>query len=211
MLECNEELSEAKLDALREAGIESFEVLFIDGLNVGSYLRDTLMADKVRTQEDAILEIYRRLRPGDPPTLDTARQLFHNLFFNEERYDLSRVGRLKLNYKFYREENEEKPELDTTVLTPLDILHTVTHLIELKNGRDIDVRRPGFFMFRQKSLLNNIRQGGCEYFNTVLGPGYNADHADHFHFDIKERRNGYAWYGGWGESVARDFAKWPHR
>jgi hypothetical protein len=63
--------------------------------------------------------------------------------------------------------------------------------IELKNGRDIDVRRPGFFMFRQKSLLNNIRQGGCEYFNTVLGPGYNADHADHFHFDIKERRNGY--------------------
>jgi hypothetical protein len=63
--------------------------------------------------------------------------------------------------------------------------------IELKNGRDIDVRRPGFFAFRQKSLLNNIRQGGCEYFNTVLGPGYNADHADHFHFDIKERRNGY--------------------
>jgi hypothetical protein len=63
--------------------------------------------------------------------------------------------------------------------------------IELNSGRDIDVRRPGFFMFRQKSLLNNVRQGGCEYFSTVLGPGYNADHADHFHFDIKERRNGY--------------------
>jgi hypothetical protein len=63
--------------------------------------------------------------------------------------------------------------------------------IELNSGRDIDVRRPGFFAFRQKNLLNNVRQGGCEYFNTVLGPGYNADHADHFHFDIKERRNGY--------------------
>jgi hypothetical protein len=63
--------------------------------------------------------------------------------------------------------------------------------IELNSGRDIDVRRPGFFMFRQKNLLNTVRQGGCEYFNTVLGPGYNADHADHFHFDIKERRNGY--------------------
>lgn len=63
--------------------------------------------------------------------------------------------------------------------------------IELKNGRDIDVRKPGFFSFRQKSLLNNVRQGGCQYFNTVLGPGYNADHADHFHFDIKQRRNGY--------------------
>jgi DNA-directed RNA polymerase subunit beta len=143
LLECNEEVGEEKVELLREAGIETFEVLFIDGLNVGSYLRDTLMADKVKTQEDAILEIYRRLRPGDPPTLDTARQLFHNLFFNEERYDLSRVGRLKLNYKFYRDLPEEsKPSLDVTVLTPQDILETVRHLIELKNGRgsvdDID-------------------------------------------------------------------------
>ncbi len=62
--------------------------------------------------------------------------------------------------------------------------------IELKNGRDIDVRKPGWFAFRQRALLNNVRAGGCEYFTTVLGPGYNADHADHFHFDIKERRNG---------------------
>jgi DNA-directed RNA polymerase subunit beta len=143
IIECNEECTEAKLDSLREAGIESCEVLFIDGLNVGSYLRDTLMADKVKTQEDAILEIYRRLRPGDPPTLDTARQLFHNLFFNEERYDLSKVGRLKLNYKFYRDlPDDQKPGLDVTVLTPQDILETVRHLIELKNGRgsvdDID-------------------------------------------------------------------------
>ena len=143
ILECNEEVSLEKLDSLREAGVDSFEVLFIDGLNVGSYLRDTLMADKVKTQEDAILEIYRRLRPGDPPTLDTARQLFHNLFFNEERYDLSKVGRLKLNYKFYRDlPEEQKPSLDVTVLTPQDILETVRHLIELKNGRgsvdDID-------------------------------------------------------------------------
>ncbi|RLB56782.1 MAG: DNA-directed RNA polymerase subunit beta, partial [Deltaproteobacteria bacterium] len=143
LLECNEEVTEEKLEALREASAKSFDVLFIDGLNVGSYLRDTLMADKVITQEDAILEIYRRLRPGDPPTLDTARQLFHNLFFNEERYDLSRVGRLKLNYKFYRDlSDEQRPGLDVTVLTPQDILETVRHLIELKNGRgsvdDID-------------------------------------------------------------------------
>ena len=78
-------------------------MLFIDGLNVGPYLRDTLIADKVLTTEDAIMEIYRRLRPGDPPTLETAKQLFNNLFFNPERYDLSAVGRLKLNYKFYRD------------------------------------------------------------------------------------------------------------
>ena len=73
--------------------------LFIDGLNVGSYLRDTLLVDKVQSQDEGILEIYRRLRPGDPPTLDTARNLFNNLFFNPDRYDLSKVGRLKMNHK----------------------------------------------------------------------------------------------------------------
>jgi DNA-directed RNA polymerase subunit beta len=143
VIEVNEELTEAKLGRLREANIESFRILFIDGLNVGSYLRDTLLADKVKTMEDSILEIYRRLRPGDPPTLETAKTLFNNLFFNAERYDLSKVGRLKLNYKFYREvAEEERPTLDSTVLTPQDILETVRHLIELKNGRgsvdDID-------------------------------------------------------------------------
>ncbi|AUX39299.1 DNA-directed RNA polymerase subunit beta [Sorangium cellulosum] len=143
VVEVNEELTEAKLERLREANIEQFRILFIDGLNVGSYLRDTLLTDKVKTMEDAILEIYRRLRPGDPPTLETAKTLFHNLFFNAERYDLSKVGRLKLNYKFYRDvPEEERPGLDLTVLTPQDILETVRHLIELKNGRgsvdDID-------------------------------------------------------------------------
>jgi DNA-directed RNA polymerase subunit beta len=143
VLEVNEEVTEAKLEKLREAGIEQFKILFIDGLNVGSYLRDTLLAEKVKTTEDAIMEIYRRLRPGDPPTLETAKTLFHNLFFNPERYDLSKVGRLKLNYKFYRDLTEDqRPSLDTSVLTPQDILETVRHLIELKNGRgsvdDID-------------------------------------------------------------------------
>jgi len=143
LLECNEEVTEVTLERLREANVQELRVLFIDGLNVGPYLRDTLIADKVKTTEDAIMEIYRRLRPGDPPTLETAKQLFHNLFFNAERYDLSAVGRLKLNYKFYRDlPEEQKPGLDQTVLTPSDILETVRHLIELKNGRgsvdDID-------------------------------------------------------------------------
>lgn len=63
--------------------------------------------------------------------------------------------------------------------------------IELKNGRDIDVRKPGWFSFRQRGLLNSVRSDACDYFTTVLGPGYDRDHADHFHFDIKPRRNGY--------------------
>ncbi|MCC7538298.1 MAG: DNA-directed RNA polymerase subunit beta [Deltaproteobacteria bacterium] len=140
LLAVNEEVTEPKLEALRKAKIAHFKVLFIDGLNVGSFLRDTLNADKVQSQEDSIMEIYRRLRPGDPPTLETARTLFNNLFFNPERYDLSKVGRLKLNYKFYKD--DEAPALETAILTPVDILHTVKHLIELKNGRgsidDID-------------------------------------------------------------------------
>jgi DNA-directed RNA polymerase subunit beta len=142
LLQTNEEVTEEKLEKLREAKIQSFKVLFIDGLNVGSYLRDTLLSDKIQSQDEAILEIYRRLRPGDPPTLETARTLFQNLFFNPERYDLSKVGRLKLNYKFYKDEDPARPPLEASVLTTLDILHTVKHLIELKNGRgsvdDID-------------------------------------------------------------------------
>ena len=137
LVECNDEITEEKIEALREAGIESVKILFIDGLNEGSYLRDTLLIDKVQTADEAILEIYRRLRPGDPPTIDTARNLFFNLFFNPDRYDLSRVGRLKLNYKFKLDE-----PLENTVLTARDIMETVKHLIRLKNGQgsidDID-------------------------------------------------------------------------
>ena len=137
LLECNDEVSSDKLDALRAAGVTQLKILFIDGLNEGSYLRDTLLIDKVQTADEAILEIYRRLRPGDPPTIETARNLFYNLFFNPDRYDLSRVGRLKLNYKFKLDEL-----LENTVLTAHDIMETVKHLIRLKNGQgsidDID-------------------------------------------------------------------------
>jgi len=137
LLQCNEELTEAKLDELRDHGVTQIDVLFIDNLNVGPYLRNTLVADKLQGPEEAIMEIYRRLRPGDPPTIETAQNLFNNLFFNAERYDLSKVGRLKLNYKFKLDE-----PLDNPILTKTDILETVRYLIELRNGRgtidDID-------------------------------------------------------------------------
>ena len=137
LLECNEEVTPEKVELLRERGLTEFKVLFIDGLNVGPFLRDTLNADKIDNPDEAIMEIYRRLRPGDPPTTETARQLFINLFFNPERYDLSKVGRLKLNFKF----NLEEP-LEQQVLTKRDILEVVGYLIDLKNGKgaidDID-------------------------------------------------------------------------
>ncbi|HUJ62394.1 MAG TPA: DNA-directed RNA polymerase subunit beta [Kofleriaceae bacterium] len=132
LLQCNEELTEQKLDELRERGVERVEVLFIDNLNVGPYLRNTLLADKLQGPDEAVMEIYRRLRPGDQPALDSAQTLFHNLFFNAERYDLSRVGRLKLNYKFKIDE-----AIETQILTKRDILETVRYLIELRNGRGV--------------------------------------------------------------------------
>jgi DNA-directed RNA polymerase subunit beta len=132
LLQCNEELSEDKLDELRERGVEKIEVLFIDNLNIGPYLRNTLLADKLQGPDEAVMEIYRRLRPGDQPALDSAQTLFQNLFFNAERYDLSRVGRLKLNYKFKIDE-----AIETQVLTKRDILETVRYLIELRNGRGV--------------------------------------------------------------------------
>ncbi|MDA0712538.1 MAG: DNA-directed RNA polymerase subunit beta, partial [bacterium] len=132
LLECNEMLTLGKIESLREQGLKQVKILFIDGLNVGSFLRDTIAVDKVTTREDALMEIYRRLRPGDPPTLETAQNLFENLFFNPERYDLSEVGRLKLNHKFSLDEP----------LTKRDILEVVRYLIELRNGNgaldDID-------------------------------------------------------------------------
>jgi DNA-directed RNA polymerase subunit beta len=132
LLQCNEDLTEAKLDELRERGVERVEVLFIDNLNVGPYLRNTLLTDKLQGPDEAVMEIYRRLRPGDQPALDSAQTLFQNLFFNAERYDLSRVGRLKLNYKFKIDE-----AIETQILTKRDILETVRYLIELRNGRGV--------------------------------------------------------------------------
>jgi DNA-directed RNA polymerase subunit beta len=118
--ELNEEVDEKLLDTIKERKVETFEVLFIDNINVSSSLRDTLVIDKIelsreeieklpvqergksvrdKESEKALIDIYKRLRPGDPPTVETAMGLFYNLFFNAERYDLSKVGRMKLNHK----------------------------------------------------------------------------------------------------------------
>ncbi|MBX7114489.1 MAG: DNA-directed RNA polymerase subunit beta [Myxococcaceae bacterium] len=133
ILECNEEVSQEKIEELLKREIKEFKVLFIDNLNVGPYLRETLLMDKIESPEHALMEIYRRMRPGDPPTPETSLNLFVNtLFFNPERYDLSKVGRLKLNVKFSIEE-----PLDQQILTKRDILETVRYLIELKNGKGV--------------------------------------------------------------------------
>jgi DNA-directed RNA polymerase subunit beta len=131
--EVNQALTEEDLNKLRENGIKSIKTAYIDGVNVGSFLRDTLLIDKINSQEEGLIEIFKRMRPGDPPTLESSRNLFHDMFFNEARYDLSKVGRLKINHKF----DFKDISFDTTVLTKQDILATVKHLINLKNGHGV--------------------------------------------------------------------------
>ena len=137
IIECNDEVTAAKLSEVKVRGITSLKLLYIDNLYSTASFRETLLADKMNSTEDALIEIYRRLRPGDPPTIKSAVAMFANLFFNPERYDLSTVGRLKLNYKLGL-----TTPLDCQILTKEDILEVVRYLIDLKNGKgnidDID-------------------------------------------------------------------------
>ncbi|HJU10900.1 MAG TPA: DNA-directed RNA polymerase subunit beta, partial [Candidatus Binataceae bacterium] len=136
LVQCNDEITESVLEQLRQHDVRRIEVLFTEDQPGGGPLRLTLAQDKLTTPDEAVLEIYRRLRPGDPPTLQTATTFFNNLFFNPERYDLSKVGRLKLNHKLKLE-----VPLEQGTLRREDILEVVRYLIELKNGapnRQID-------------------------------------------------------------------------
>ena len=99
LIPCNEPVTEEKLKLLRSHNVKELDLLYIDGVNVSPCLRNTLAVDKTDKPRDAIIEIYRKLRPGNPPTLEVANTFFENLFFKPEYYDLSPVGRLKLNLK----------------------------------------------------------------------------------------------------------------
>src|SRR5579863_529321 len=134
LVQCNDELSEEIVEKLKAHGVRKIEVLYTEDQPGGGPLRLTLAQDKLEKPDDAILEIYRRLRPGDPPTLQTANTFFNNLFFNPERYDLSKVGRLKLNHKLFKDELAVPLEQGT--LRREDILEVVRYLMELKNGED---------------------------------------------------------------------------
>ncbi len=127
LMTCNEVLTEEKLTQLRERHIQELDLLYIDGVNVSPCLRNTLEIDKIEKPRDAILEIYRKLRPGNPPTLEVATTFFENLFFKPEHYDLSPVGRLKLNLKL----GLNTPVTQGT-LTKEDILYAVRELITQK-------------------------------------------------------------------------------
>lgn len=137
-LEAGDEVTEEAIETLSEAGIDSIDTLAIDHINVGPYLRNTLAVDKNTTREEALIDIYRVMRPGEPPTLETAEALFKSLFFDSERYDLSAVGRVKINARLDFKDVDDS----VRVLRRQDVLEVVRTLIELKDGRgeidDID-------------------------------------------------------------------------
>jgi DNA-directed RNA polymerase subunit beta len=147
LYECNQDIGASVLENLRARGIFEFEVLFHDDRNVGAYLRNTLAVDKTEDPDDAVMEVYRRLRPGDPSTPAQARTYFNSLFFNPTRYDLSPVGRMKMNEKFDLNEPNE-----LTVLTKRDILAVVRYLLDLGRGG-----------LRRRSRGGGRGGGGCEF------------------------------------------------
>ena len=150
----NDEINDEILGKLRKAGIASVGTLWVNDLDRGPYLSNTLRIDNTKTQLEALVEIYRMMRPGEPPTKDAAQNLFHNLFFTFERYDLSGVGRMKFNRRIGRKEvtgasvlydaryfaerkDEESVRLRNEFGTGSDILDVIKVLTEIRNGRGV--------------------------------------------------------------------------
>jgi DNA-directed RNA polymerase subunit beta len=135
--EAGEEITEKSLKVINEAGLKELPVLDIDHVNVGAYIRNTLMVDKNSSREEALFDIYRVMRPGEPPTLDTAQAMFQSLFFDGERYDLSAVGRVKMNMRL-----DLDAEDTVRILRKEDIIAVIRTLVDLRDGKgeidDID-------------------------------------------------------------------------
>jgi DNA-directed RNA polymerase subunit beta len=135
--EAGEEITEKTLKLLNEQGYKEIPILDIDHVNVGAYIRNTLAIDKNMSREEALFDIYRVMRPGEPPTLDTAQAMFQSLFFDAERYDLSAVGRVKMNMRL----DLDAPDT-MRVLRKEDILAVIRTLLDLRDGKgeidDID-------------------------------------------------------------------------
>jgi DNA-directed RNA polymerase subunit beta len=133
----NEVLTAASVEKLIEAKIPHIETLYVNDLDRGPYISDTLRIDPTKTRIEALVEIYRMMRPGEPPTKDAAENLFNNLFFNQERYDLSAVGRMKFNRRV-----GSKELTGSSVLSKEDVLEVLKVLIDIRNGNgsvdDID-------------------------------------------------------------------------
>ncbi|MCP5331732.1 MAG: DNA-directed RNA polymerase subunit beta [Pseudomonadales bacterium] len=129
LFECNTQLNQEIVDGLLNSGVTEFETIYTNDLDCGPFISDTLRVDSTTTRLEALVEIYRMMRPGEPPTKDSAENLFSNLFFSPERYDLSAVGRMKFNRRLGRAESEGSPVLSTD-----DIVDVLKTLVAIRNG-----------------------------------------------------------------------------
>jgi len=132
LLESNSELSGDKVAKILDSGVVELNVFFPERDDVGTVICQTLKRDSVKTPQEALIEIYRKLRPGDPPTLDTATALFQGMFFDPRKYDFSRVGRLKFNIKLF--ENQDATSLEQRTLDPEDFYATIRYLLKLRKN-----------------------------------------------------------------------------
>jgi DNA-directed RNA polymerase subunit beta len=132
LLECNGELTEEVLNGLREKEIEAIETIYTNEIDCGPFISDTLAGDSTRTELEALVEIYRMMRPGEPPTKESAENLFSNLFFSADRYDLSGVGRMKFNRRLGREDVTGSGTLDKE-----DIVAVLKCLVDIRNGKGV--------------------------------------------------------------------------
>ncbi|MGA3259111.1 MAG: DNA-directed RNA polymerase subunit beta, partial [Bryobacteraceae bacterium] len=131
-IDANSEITTPILAKLIEAGVDEVEVFFPERDEVGMVISSTIKKDTIKTQNEALIEIYRKLRPGDPPTLDTATQLFQGMFFDPRKYDFSRVGRMKFNIKLH--DRADATSLDKRTLDSEDFRNTITYLLKLRKG-----------------------------------------------------------------------------
>src|SRR5271167_2017028 len=132
LLEANSELTADKVSKILESGVVEMNLFFPERDDVGTVICQTLKRDAIKTPQEALIEIYRKLRPGDPPTLDTATALFHGMFFDPRKYDFSKVGRLKFNIKLF--ENQDATSLDKRTLDPDDFYGTIAYLLKLRKN-----------------------------------------------------------------------------
>ena len=137
LIEANQDLTSTAIGRLLEAGIESFDLLFPERAEAGVVVAQTLKKDPVKAQNEALLEIYRKLRPGDPPTLDTANQLFQGMFFDPRKYDFSRVGRMKFNIKLF--DKADATPLDRRTLDAEDFYGVIRYLLRLRRQTALTV------------------------------------------------------------------------
>ena len=160
--EAGAELNAELLAELKDQKVKEFPILDIDHVNIGAFVRNTLMLDKNANKDEALMDIYRVMRPGEPPTIEAATNLFYGLFFDPERYDLSAVGRVKMNMRLSELDGFTEAEDTVRVLRAEDIISVMRLLVGLRDGRgsidDIDhlgnrrVRSVGELMENQYRL-----------------------------------------------------------